>query len=79
MSHEFQSAERLIGRALSGNPPADIAEELRDLLIHEVAFAAAEAAVEIGGFAGGAFDRAFDKGEGVVETGSEFGGDDVGF
>lgn len=27
---------RLIGRALSGNPPADIAEELRDLLIHEV-------------------------------------------
>lgn len=34
--HEFRSAEKLIGRALSGNPPADIAEELRDLLIHEV-------------------------------------------
>ena len=34
--HEFRSAEKLIGRALSGNSPADIAEELRNLLIHEV-------------------------------------------
>ena len=45
---------------------------------HEVAFAAAEAAVEVGGFAGGAFDRAFDEGESIVKTGGEFGGDDVG-
>jgi hypothetical protein len=34
--HEFRLAEKLITRALSGNPPADIAEELRDLLIHEI-------------------------------------------
>ena len=34
--YEFRSAEKLTGRALSSNPPADIAEELRDLLIHEV-------------------------------------------
>jgi hypothetical protein len=30
------AAERLIGRALSGNPPADIADELRDLLLSAV-------------------------------------------
>ena len=30
--NEFREAERLIATALSGNPPADIAEELRDLL-----------------------------------------------
>lgn len=30
--NEFREAERLIARALSGNPPVDIAEELRDLL-----------------------------------------------
>ena len=30
--HEVREAERLIGRALSGNPPDEIAEELRDLL-----------------------------------------------
>ncbi len=29
---EFREAERLIGRALAGNPPEEIAEELRDLL-----------------------------------------------
>ena len=29
---ELREAERLIGRALAGNPPAEIAEELRDLL-----------------------------------------------
>jgi hypothetical protein len=29
----LREAERLIGRALSGNPPADIADELRDLLL----------------------------------------------
>ena len=29
---EIREAERLIGRALSGNPPDEIAEELRDLL-----------------------------------------------
>jgi len=29
---EFREAERLIGRALSGSPPDEIAEELRDLL-----------------------------------------------
>ena len=30
--HEVREAERLIGRALSGSPPDEIAEELRDLL-----------------------------------------------
>lgn len=30
---EYREAERLITTALSGNPPADIAEELRDLLL----------------------------------------------
>lgn len=30
--HEVREAERLIGRALSGDPPDEIAEELRDLL-----------------------------------------------
>lgn len=30
--HEFREAERLIAIALAGNPPAEIAEELRDLL-----------------------------------------------
>lgn len=34
--HELREAERLIGRALSGNPPDDIANELRDLLLDEV-------------------------------------------
>jgi hypothetical protein len=32
----LREAERLIGRALSGNPPADIADELRDLLLSAV-------------------------------------------
>ena len=30
--NEIREAERLVGRALSGNPPDEIAEELRDLL-----------------------------------------------
>ncbi|HKI30612.1 MAG TPA: hypothetical protein VKA46_01875 [Gemmataceae bacterium] len=30
---EYREAERLITTALSGNPPADVAEELRDLLL----------------------------------------------
>lgn len=34
--HQLRDAERLIGRALAGNPPADIADELRDLLLEEV-------------------------------------------
>lgn len=34
--NELRYAERLIGRALAGNPPADIADELRDLLIEEI-------------------------------------------
>jgi hypothetical protein len=33
---ELREAERLIGRALSGNPPDDIANELRDLLLEEI-------------------------------------------
>jgi hypothetical protein len=33
---EFREAERLIGRALAGNPPFEIANELRDLLLEEV-------------------------------------------
>ena len=33
---QLREAERLIGRALAGNPPADIADELRDLLIEEI-------------------------------------------
>lgn len=33
---ELRQAERLIGRALAGNPPADIADELRDLLLSEI-------------------------------------------
>ncbi|HAA33297.1 MAG TPA: hypothetical protein DCE56_43210 [Cyanobacteria bacterium UBA8553] len=33
---ELREAERLIGRALAGNPPTDIADELRDLLIEEI-------------------------------------------
>lgn len=33
---EFRAAEKLIGRALAGNPPAEIAEELRDLLLNEI-------------------------------------------
>lgn len=33
---ELREAERLIGRALSGNPPDDIADELRDLLLEEI-------------------------------------------
>jgi hypothetical protein len=34
--NELRDAERLIGRALSGNPPDDIADELRDLLLEEI-------------------------------------------
>ncbi|HEY9608964.1 hypothetical protein [Allocoleopsis sp.] len=33
---ELREAERLIGRALAGNPPNDIADELRDLLLEEI-------------------------------------------
>jgi hypothetical protein len=33
---QLREAERLIGRALAGNPPADIADELRDLLLDAV-------------------------------------------
>jgi hypothetical protein len=33
---ELRQAERLIGRALAGNPPVDIANELRDLLLEEI-------------------------------------------
>lgn len=33
---ELREAERLIGRALAGNPPIDVANELRDLLIEEI-------------------------------------------
>jgi hypothetical protein len=32
----LREAERLIGRALAGNPPTEIANELRDLLIEEI-------------------------------------------
>ncbi len=32
----LRDAERLIGRALAGNPPDDIADELRDLLLEEI-------------------------------------------
>lgn len=34
--HALRDAERLIGRALAGNPPNDIADELRDLLLQEI-------------------------------------------
>jgi hypothetical protein len=33
---ELREAEKLIGRALAGNPPDDIANELRDLLLEEI-------------------------------------------
>ncbi|MEB3336678.1 MAG: hypothetical protein VKJ46_04395 [Leptolyngbyaceae bacterium] len=33
---ELREAERLIGRALAGNPPDEIANELRDLLLEEI-------------------------------------------
>lgn len=33
---QLRDAERLIGRALAGNPPDDIADELRDLLLEEI-------------------------------------------
>lgn len=33
---QLGEAERLIGRALAGNPPADMADELRDLLIEGI-------------------------------------------
>lgn len=33
---DLREAERLIGRALAGHPPQDIADELRDLLIDEI-------------------------------------------
>jgi hypothetical protein len=33
---QLREAERLIGRALAGNPPSDIADELRDLLVDGV-------------------------------------------
>jgi hypothetical protein len=34
--NELREAERLIARALAGNPPNDIADELRDLLLEEI-------------------------------------------
>ncbi|MBF2090863.1 MAG: hypothetical protein IGR80_12365 [Synechococcales cyanobacterium K44_A2020_017] len=34
--HQLRDAERLIGRALAGNPPDEIANELRDLLLEEI-------------------------------------------
>ncbi len=34
--HQLRDAERLIGRALAGNPPDDIVDELRDLLLEEI-------------------------------------------
>lgn len=34
--NQLREAERLIGRALAGNPPDDIADELRDLLLAEI-------------------------------------------
>lgn len=34
--NQLRDAERLIGRALAGNPPDDIADELRDLLLEEI-------------------------------------------
>lgn len=42
-----------------------------------MAFAAAEAAVEVAGFAAVALDGGLDEGEGVVEAVFEFWGDDV--
>jgi hypothetical protein len=33
---QLREAERLIGRALAGNPPPDIADKLRDLLLDAV-------------------------------------------
>jgi hypothetical protein len=36
MGSELREAERLIDRVLAGNPPADIANELRNLLLEEV-------------------------------------------
>jgi hypothetical protein len=33
---ELRAAERLIARALAGNPPEDIANERRDLLLEEI-------------------------------------------
>jgi hypothetical protein len=33
---QLREAERLIGRALAENPPPDIADELRDLLLDAV-------------------------------------------
>uniref|UniRef100_A0ACD5GNL6 Uncharacterized protein n=1 Tax=Desertifilum tharense IPPAS B-1220 TaxID=1781255 RepID=A0ACD5GNL6_9CYAN len=33
---ELRDAERLIGRTLAGNPPKDITNELRDLLLEEI-------------------------------------------
>jgi len=33
---ELREAKKLIGRALAGNPPDDIANELRDLLLEEI-------------------------------------------
>jgi hypothetical protein len=33
---QLREAERLIGQALAGNPPPDIADELRDLLLDAV-------------------------------------------
>lgn len=49
---ELREAERLIGRALSGNPPHDIANELRDLLIDEI-YSQRQAIPMLGGFANG--------------------------
>ena len=36
--HEFKEAERLIAIALSGTPPAEIAEELRDLSVNGLCY-----------------------------------------
>jgi hypothetical protein len=33
---ELREAERLIGQALAGHPPQEIANELRDLLVEEI-------------------------------------------
>ena len=49
---ELREAERLIGRALSGNPPNDIANELRDLLMDEI-YSQRQAIPVPGGFANG--------------------------
>ena len=44
---------------------------------HEVALAAAEAAVQVGGLAGLRLEAALDEAEGIVEAGLELGRDDI--